>query len=86
MNMKPPINPPKTTKRPYWPAKPRARVWIRAGATLLLDAVDDDPPKPVNVLLPELPVVLAELPPPPDDDVAVAAMVEMVDVLIRIGC
>lgn len=81
MNMNPPIMPPRTTRRPYFPPKPRARAWTRAGATLLLDAVDD-PPKPVNVLLEEVSAVLAELP----VEVVVAAIVEMVEVLTNIGC
>ena len=45
----------------------------------------DDPPNPVNVLLavvPVVPVALLELPP----EVVVAAMVEMVEVLICMGC
>ena len=78
--MNPPIIPPKTTRRPYLPPKPRARAWRRAGATLLLDAVDELP-KPVKVLLAEVSAVLAELPP----EVVVAAMVELVDVLTLIG-
>ena len=82
MNMKPPIIPPRTTSRPYFPPKPRARAWIRAGATLLLDAVDDDPPKPVKVLLPE---VLAVLDEPRPLEVAVAAMVDIVEVFTRVG-
>lgn len=85
MNMKPPIIPPRTTSRPYLPPKPRARAWIRAGATLLLDAVDDDPPKPVKVLLPELPEVLAVLDEPPPLEVVVAAMVDIVEVFTRVG-
>ena len=80
MNMKPPIIPPRTTRRPYLPPKPRASAWIRAGAELLLDAVDD-PPKPVNVLLAEVLAVLAGLP----LEVLVAAIVEVVEVLTRIG-
>lgn len=82
MNMNPPIIPPRTMSRPYVPPKPRARAWIRAGATLLLDAVDDDPPKPVKVLLPE---VLAVLDEPPPLEVAVAAMVDIVEVFTRVG-
>lgn len=81
INMNPPIIPPRTTRRPYLPPRPRARPWIRAGATLLLDAVDD-PPKPVNVLLAELLALLATPPP----EVVVAAMVEIVEVFNRIGC
>lgn len=81
MNMNPLIIPPKTTRRPYFPPKPRARAWIWAGATLLLDAVDD-PPKPVNVLLAEVVAVLAWLAP----DVVVDAMVEIVEVLTNMGC
>lgn len=80
VNMNPPIMPPRTTKRPYLPPKPRARAWIRAGAILLLDAVDD-PPKPVNVLVAELSAVLAALPP----EVVVAAMVDIVEVFTRVG-
>ena len=81
MNINPPIIPPRTMKRPYSPPKPSARAWIRAGATLLLDAVDD-PPKPVNVLLAEVvPEALDWLP----AEVVVAAMVEVVEVLIRVG-
>ena len=80
MNMKPPIIPPRTTRRPYLPPKPRARAWIRAGAKLLLDAVDE-PPKPVYVLLAEVLAVLAGLP----LEVVVAAIVEVVEVLTRIG-
>ena len=82
MNMNPPIIPPRTMSRPYFPPKPRARAWIRAGATLLLDAVDDDPPKPVKVLLAE---VLAVLDEPPPLEVAVAAMVDIVEVFTRVG-
>ena len=80
MNMKPPIIPPRTMRRPFLPPNPRARVWIRAEATLLPDAVDD-PPKPVNVLLAEEPAVLA----PFLLEVVVAAMVEIVEVLTRTG-
>ena len=80
MNMNPPIIPPRTIRRPYSPPKPRARVWIRAEATLLLDAVDD-PPKPVNVLVAEVPAVLD----PALLAVVVAAMVEMVEVFTRTG-
>ena len=80
MTMNPPIKPPSTTRRPYFPPKPRARVWIRAGATLLLDVVDD-PPKPVNVLVAEVSAVL-DVPPP---DVVVGAVVEIVEVLTRVG-
>ena len=83
MNIEPPIIPPRITRRPYLPPRPRARFWIRAGATLLLDAVDDDPPKPVNVLLAEVPVVLAECPPPLE--VVVAVAVEIVEVFTRTG-
>ena len=84
MNMNPPIIPPRTTSRPYSPPKPRARAWIRAGATLLLVAVAD-PPNPVNVLLAEVLAVLDELP----LEVVVAVMVEIVeivDVFTRVGC
>ena len=80
MNMNPPIIL-RTTRRPYLPPRPRARAWIRAGATLLLEEVED-PPKPVNVLLAEVPVLLAR----PPSEVVVAAMVEIVEVLICMGC
>ena len=79
MNMNPPIILLRTRRRPYLLPKPRAKA--EAGATLLLDEVDD-PPKPVNVLLAELPVALAS----PPSEVVVAAMVEIVEVLICIGC
>ena len=86
MNMKPPIIPLRTTSRPYLPPKPKARAWIRAGATLLLDAVEDDPPKPVKVLLAEvLAEVLAVLDEPPPLEVAVAAVVDIVEVFTRVG-
>ncbi len=78
MNMKPPIIPPSTMRRPYLPPNPRARAWIWAEATLF--AVDD-PPKPVNVLLAEEPPVLVPL----LLEVVVAAMVEIVEVLTRTG-
>ena len=81
MNMKPPITPPRTTRSPYFPPKPRARVCTRAEATLLLDPVDELP-NPVNVLLAEVLAVLAE----PPLEVVVAAMVEIVEVLTSIGC
>ena len=80
MNMNPPIIPLRIARRPYLPPRPRARA-IRAGATLLLDEVVD-PPNPVNVLLAEVPVALPE----PPGEVVVAAMVEMVEVLICMGC
>ena len=80
MNMNPPIIPPRMTRRPYSPPKPRARACRRAGASLLLDPVDD-PPKPVKVLLAEVSAVLAGLPP----EVVVAAMVEIVEVLYLVG-
>ena len=80
--MSPPITPPRTTSRPYLPPKPSARAWIRAGATLLLEEVDDAPPKPVKVLLPEELAVLDE---PPPLEVAVAAMVDIVEVFTRVG-
>ena len=80
INMNPPIIPPRTIRRPYSPPKPRARAWIRAGATLLLDAVEV-PPNPVNVSLAEAPVVLAF----PPAEVVVAAMVEIVEVFTRVG-
>lgn len=70
----------RTIRRLYLRPNPRARAWIRAGATLLLDAVDD-PPKPVNVLLADVPAVLAGLP----LEVVVAAMVEIVEVFTRTG-
>lgn len=79
MNMNPPIIPLRITRRPYLPPRPSTRAC--AGATLLLEEVDD-PPKPVNVLLAEAPVVLPE----PPVEVVVAAMVEMVEVLICMGC
>lgn len=84
-NINPPIIPPRTTSRPYSPPKPRARAWIRAGATLLLVAVAD-PPNPVNVLLAEVLAVLDELPLEVPLEVVVAVMVEIVEVFTRVGC